>query len=126
MTKMQPIPEGSPTMSDFRELKLEVSGVGEKVAQLDGKVARMDEKIVQMDGTLTRVAKSVARLEGDMFEVRRDVSELKGLRIEFGRFQTTLDGVVRTMEALDRWCRSQGSMLMDHERRIGTLESGLP
>lgn len=118
MTGMQPIPEGSPTMSDYRELKLEVSSLGEKVSQLDG-------KIVQIDGKLTRVSMSVARLEGDMFEVRRDISELKGLRVEFGRFQTILDGVARNMESFDRWCRSQGSMLMEHGCRIEKLESRL-
>ncbi len=99
MTEMQPIPEGSPTMCDYRDLKLEVSGLGEKVLQLDGKVSQLDGKIVQMDGTLTRVAMSVARLEGDMFEVRRDISELKCLRVEFGRFQTILDGVARNTES---------------------------
>ena len=123
MTEMQPIPDGSPTMNDYRELKLEVSSIGEKVVQLDGKVTQMDGKIAQMDGTVTRIAVSVARLEGDMFEVRRDVSELKGLRVEFGRFQVVLDGVARSMESFDRWCRSQGGMLMEHEGRIAKLES---
>jgi hypothetical protein len=136
MDETQPLPEGSPTMNDYRMLKDEVATMGgqvtdlghkvvlldQKVTHLDGKVTHLDEKVTHLDEKLTRVAVTVARLEGDMFEVRQDLSELKGLRRDFGRFQTVLDGMARNMESFERWCRSQGSMLMEHEGRITKLE----
>ncbi|MFI5345190.1 MAG: hypothetical protein ACHQ51_02335 [Elusimicrobiota bacterium] len=100
-----------------------VTHLDEKVTHLDEKVTHLDEKVTHLDEKLTRVAVTVARIEGDMFEVRQGVSELKGLRLDFMRFQSFLDASARNMETFERWCRSQGSMLMEHEGRITKLES---
>ena len=144
MSEMDPLPEGSPTMNDYRLLKNEVATMGgqvndlgqkvarldekvthldQKVTCLDEKVTHLDQKVTYLDEKVTRVAVSVARIEGDMFEVRQGLSELKGLRLDFTRFQSFLDASASKMETFERWCRSQGSMLMEHEGRITKLES---
>ena len=97
----EPTSDDAPTMNDFIELR---------------------EQMFKTDEKVTRIAGSVARLEGDMFEVKRDVSELKGLNAKFDRFQSVLDGMTRQMQSFDRWCRSQGNMLIEHEGRLSKLE----
>jgi hypothetical protein len=113
---------GGPTMDQFQALRGEVADLDQK---FDRRFGELDERFVRLDEKVNRVASVVARLEGDMTEVRRDVSEMKGLRRDFGRFQSVLDGMARSMESFERWTRSQGSMLLEHEERLGKLERKL-
>lgn len=106
MTGKKPTLDRKSKMNDYRKWQFQVADNGERISRLDEKVTQMSEKRGGMDGKITRIAVSVSRLEGDMIEVRRDVSELKGLRGDFGRFQTVLDGMARSMKSLERWCRS--------------------
>ncbi|MBI4061998.1 MAG: hypothetical protein HY403_11285 [Elusimicrobia bacterium] len=102
MTAAESAPGDAPTMKEFVELR---------------------EQLFRTDEKVTRIAVATARLGGDLFEIKRDISELMGLNIKFDRFQTVLDAMTRQMQSFERWCRSQGDMLIEHEGRISKLES---
>jgi hypothetical protein len=55
--------------------------------------------------------------------IDRKMDVMLTLKGDFARFQTGLDAMAHQMESFERWCRSQGSMLMEHEDRLKKLES---
>jgi tetrahydromethanopterin S-methyltransferase subunit G len=87
--------------------------------RLDGHDQRFDS----VDGNLRRLNLFAARTEGRLSGIDEKLDILLTMKDDFSRFQSGLDKMARQMESFDRWCRSQGSMLMEHEARIAKLES---
>ena len=75
------------------------------------------------DGNLRRLNLFAARTEGRPGSLEEKMNVVLTLKSDFARFQTGLDSMARQMESFERWCRSQGSMLMEHEDRLKKLES---
>ena len=88
-------------------------------ARLDGHEGRF----VRIEDNLHRLNVGFARMEGRMSDMEGKMDSLMTLKTDFSRFQTVLDGMARNQETfLRRWAHHD-DMLMDHERRLGKLES---
>jgi hypothetical protein len=81
------------------------------------------DRLQAQDGNLRRLNLFAAETRGSFAVVDEQMKAVLMLKSDFARFQIGLDAMARQMESFERWCRSQGSMLMEHEARITKLES---
>jgi hypothetical protein len=95
----------------------------ERFDAVDRRFDAVDQRFDAVDGNLRRLNLFAARTEGRLSTLEGKVDVLLTLKEDFARFQTGLDAMARQMESFERWCRSQGGMLMEHEARIAKLES---
>ena len=82
-----------------------------------------DRRFDGIDGNLRRLNVGFARMEGDITELKSSVGSLLELKGEFFYFKTFLERMNANIETALRKTDLQGSMLMDHEGRIKSLES---
>lgn len=103
--------------------KADVKLILDRLDGHEGWLKAHDRRFDEADGNLRRLNLFAARTEGRLSSLEVKMDEVLTLKSDFARFQTGLDAMARQMESFERWCRSQGSMLMEHEARIAKLES---
>ena len=118
------------TKADLRRVCDRLDGQDARFNSIDGRLSShddrfdaVDRRFDAVDGNLRRLNLFAARTDGRLASLEGKVDVLMTLKSDFARFQTGLDAMARQMESFERWCRSQGSMLMEHEARITKLES---
>ena len=96
--------------------------VDRRFEAVDRRFDAVDRRFDAVDGNLRRLNFFAARTEGRLTNLEEKMDVMLTLKGDFARFQIGLDAMARQMESFERWCRSQGSMLMEHEGRIAKLE----
>ncbi|HEX4047310.1 MAG TPA: hypothetical protein VH309_05725 [Elusimicrobiota bacterium] len=107
----------------FTSIAERFDAVDKRFEAVDRRFEDVDKRFDAVDGNLRRLNLFAARTEGRLSSLEVKMDEMLTLKTDFARFQTGLDSMARQMESFERWCRSQGSMLMEHEGRIAKLES---
>ena len=120
---MNPDEHQPATKADVRRILDRLGGHDARFASHDERFEAADRRFDSIDGNLRRLNLFAARTDGRLTSLEQKVDVLMTLKSDFARFQTGLDAMARQMESFERWCRSQGSMLMEHEARITKLES---
>ena len=111
------------TKADLDGIEARLFGLDSLSARLAARLDDHDERFIRIDNNLYRLNVGFARMEGRMSDMEGKMDSLMTLKIDFARFQTVLDGMARNQEIfLRRWAHHD-DMLMDHERRLGKLES---
>ena len=91
--------------------------------RLDARLDAHDKRFVRIEDNLHRLNAGFARMEGRMTDMEGKMDSLLTLKTDFAQFQMVLDRMARNQETFLRRWASHDDMLMDHERRIGQLES---
>ena len=116
------------TKSDLSELatKVELSALATKVDlqsvrnELSARLDDHDRRFDGIDGNLRRLNIGFVKMDGDITELKGNVGTLLG---NFAKFSTVFERMSGNIESALRKMDLQGSMLMEHEGRIKTLES---
>ena len=120
---MTPDEQSPATKADARRICDRLDGHDAQFTSIDARFTAHDQRFDSIDGNLRRLNLFAARTDGRLTSLEEKMDVVLTMKDDFARFQTGLDKMARQMESFERWCRSQGSMLMEHETRITKLES---
>ena len=104
-------------------IKADIRQIRDRLDGHDARFDAVDRRFDSVDANLRPLNLFAARTDGRLTGLEEKMDIVLTMKDDFARFQTGLDAMARQMESFERWCRSQGSMLMEHEARITKLES---